>query len=282
MKNKNGVIFPIISTAITLLSSACVGVALMFSEILYPEIEELSACPLWYRIFLLVSLGVAFVGMIFTAISKKTKNAKLILFYKKERRMEFILTIGGFWLLIVAGLKEENRVGDIVLCLGGALCALGLFALLGTSIGLANSAKKNKYIDLICQFMKVNPIIKLTEPAQMTDLLAFESEIGCMLPKELTDFYLETDGDGDLMFSVDEANKTTKLVREGFAEFNPLVENIVCFGGNGAGDYYCYLVREGNVIDGEIYTFYHETNELSLSAESLPGLISLYYNGFLY
>lgn len=269
-------------TLVTALGAIGVGVALMLSEMLYPEIEDFFACPPWYQAFLWVSLAVAVVGMIGCAIFKKSTDGKTIDGYKAAEKVYLGVTLTGVIITTIAAFgPDDNRVFDYAICIGGALTSVGVFLFFGTAVGVARSRRQDGYASLVAPFCADNKDIRLTDPAPLTDIIELEKYLGCMLPTAMCNFYKETDGDGDLMFSAKETKETTELVRRFFTEFCPDVARAVFFGGNGCGDYYCYLITDGNIDETKIYCFLHEDPGFSLCAESLPELVYMYYNGYL-
>lgn len=266
---------------VTLIGSFSLGVGIMLSELVYPEIEELSLCPLWYRIFLLASLIVSSIGAVGCAIFKKTDDVELKAIYKKETNRSFALTVIGIILMfVVAFSEEESKKYDLIITVGGAVCSIGFFSWIGSAIGVDRSREKYKYKELLSKMAKSKPFLSIEEktPTKLEDIIALEEYLGEMIPTELLNFYRESDGDGDLMFSAKETLETTKLVHKNFSEFVPAVKDIMCFAGNGAGDYFCYA-KFGDYFKSEvIYAFDHETLEIYPVARTLYDLIGGYYS----
>lgn len=272
-KKRSTFIAAALSKAVTLLGGASVGAALIMSEALYPEIEELSNCPPWYKAFFYVSLAASVVGVILCAAFQRTHDGAQIARLKRERTVELIAFCLGFVLMVGAALSStENRFLDFAICVGGALCSVGLFSLLGTAIALAFSKPNGFYASLINETAAAgNSLVALRDPAPLGELLAFETALGAMLPRELIAFYRETNGDGDLMFSVEEAWETTELLRK-----YDTGDGLVCIGGDGAGNYFGYRATDEGVADG-IFRYDHEEMSLTRVADTLAELIANYY-----
>lgn len=271
----------VLFTIITVVGSIGVGTAIMLSEILYPEIEDLFECPPRYQNFLWISLALAIIGAIGCAVVKKTKDEKKIIRYKKEKKLSLLTFIVGMILSFSAAVETEHRVLDYIICIGGALASLGLFYYIGTAIALKRSIKKKVFTPMLKRFSFANPSIELKNSAEAEDVLALETRLNIKIPNELNAFYQETDGDGDLMFSVKETLETTELTRKSFAEYNEKISQTLCFAGDGCGNYYCYIFQNAEEEKNPVYSFNHETLEISLVADTLLEFIYSYYNGYL-
>ncbi len=265
-------------TIITILGAAGVGAALMLSEILYAEIEELSECPEWYRAFLFLSLGLSAVGVFGCAISKKPHNGALYLRYTGEWIYYYIVMAIGFVMMIVSALVEkENYFLDLLICFGGALCFFGLAAFCGSAAGVFLFEKKVPYLKILYGFLRKKNDIVLRKSASVQSVTALSECVNANLPKELIDLYLQTDGDGDLLFSAAEAEYVTRSVRENLCDFNPEIASILCFAGDGSEYYFCYKIDEKSNV---IYSFNLETLEIIPIADDLIQLIGLYYGNY--
>ncbi len=281
-KTERNALFARIFSLVTIVGSFCLGAAILMSELVYPEIEELSLCPLWYRIFLLASFVLSIVGAVGCAIFKKTDDYELITIYKKEQRRSFSLLVIGFVFMCAAFLDEESEKLDFIITLGGAVASLGFFSWLGVAIGLDRSRRKELYADLITEFSKQKPFMSIEKkaPASLTDIIELEAYLGEAIPTELLKFYKETNGDGELMLSVEESLTTTKYIRENYSETVPSVNDIFCFAKGLNGDYFCYIKDGGYYKFDVIFVFETETLRIYPVARTLLDLIGGYYSCF--
>ncbi len=274
-------ILSIVFSIITIVGSIGVGIAIMLSEILYPEIEEFFECPPWYQNFMWISLALAVIGAIGCGIIKKTDDDKKIARYKKEKILSLIVFFIGIILCFSAAMEEtEHRVLDYIICIGGALASLGLFYYIGMAIAYKRSKKKKVFTPMLNRLSYANPLIQLKNPADEENVLLLETRLNKKIPNDLKIFYQETDGDGDLMFSIKETLETTELTRKSFSEYNEKISGALCFAGDGCGNYFCYLFNNAEAEDNLIYSFNHETLELTPVTDSLSEFIYSYYNGY--
>ncbi len=277
----------IISQVLILLGALGVGVMLILSELLYPSIEEFSLCPPWYRAAMYVSLFVITIGIVGCAFFKNRRNTS-----KDEFHVALIIFLIGFSLSIGFALaRNEAYWKDVVICIGGALCSVGLFSGIGSLIGLLkklNGRFAKIYNNLVfAKPPKVKPIIMgnglrctLPKGATPSQIKKVESYFKTSLPIELVEFLLEFDGDGNLLFSARNIIETTESVRANFDSVFDGINTLCYFGGNGFGDYFCYEIDEsGSIQAGKIYLWKHETNKAIEVAKSLPELIEKYYGG---
>ena len=258
-----------------------VGVGLLLSEILYPEIEELFACPAWYQAFLYVSFAVAVAGLVGCWFTKTHQNTT-----KLESRIELTLFLVGFALEIVCALvRIESYVLDALICIGGAISSVGFFCGIGSLFGRLKKSKgvyADIYSDLVtCGNIYYNSFPK-TKPASLFEIAEVEKYFGTPLPNEIVDFLLEFNGDGNLLFSASEIVDTTKLVCETFKDTTIDVVNKFCFFGadkaNEQENLYCYkILDDGSIKDNEIFLWNRKTNETKFVATTLPELIKKYY-----
>lgn len=128
MKNK----LSLVSFVITLLGGCGVGTNIMLSEILYQHIDDFTKTPIWYQVFMYVSIFVAIIGIILSAIYRNELNTKKI-----EIIIEILFMIVGLFLMLGLSLaRYESYVLDVLICVGGALFSVGLFCFISTEIGL--------------------------------------------------------------------------------------------------------------------------------------------------
>ncbi len=130
-------ILSIIFMAIVFIGSLGVGICLVLSEFLYPDIENLYACPTWYQVVLYIFLAVAIGGLIGCAFTKNRQNTSRL-----ECNIGVALFCVGFILMFVLALvRSEAHILNIFICIGGAICSIGFFC--GTA-SLIGRLKKNK------------------------------------------------------------------------------------------------------------------------------------------
>lgn len=135
------------------------------------------------------------------------------------------------------------------------------------------------YREQILHYAESNEYVKPAAGADISDIHRAEKEIGCAFPMDLHTLLLETNGDGYLIFSVDEIVETVARVRTMMAEYYEGLEMLLFFAGNGCGDYYCYkILPTGQADSSSIYIWLHEDNELAPVAHSLSELIDRYFN----
>lgn len=270
-----------IFSAVTLVGSFGVAVALILSELMFAEIYELSECPLWYRIFLYVSLVVSFVGTVGCAVFKKTRDRELQRIYQKEQALSMtLMTIGLVMMLVAAFIEEESRYLDLVICVGGGVEAIGMFSFFGVAVGLARSKRKaHSYIELITELCDKNPFYdcKLAPPATEEELKRLERYLGDTVPVDLLRFYNEANGDGCLMLDVETAIKETERLRSEASENRPYLKEAFCFAKNDVGDYFCYVGIDGRIKSSVVYGITHDTFEIFPIVPSLTELIYGYY-----
>lgn len=273
---------PILFMAVVLIGALGVGVCILLSELLFPDIDEFSGCPFWYRLTMYFSILVAVGGIVGCIFTKNQSNTRMSEFY-----IELAFLGAGFFLCVFfALLRDESYRNNVLICVGGALCSVGLFCGIGTLIGLSKKPKTHFYSMLTDLSKQVFGGLQLAPPASLSDVLDVENYFGNMLPYELVELLLECNGDGDLLFSCGEIIQTAKLLRNGpLAEIPEVYKDIdkLCFfGGNGCGDYFCYkILDDGTISDGEIFLWNHETGETAFAANTLSELICRYYNGNL-
>lgn len=270
-------------TLITVIGSAAVGAGLLLSEILFAEIEFFSECPQWYKTFFVLALALAVTGTLGCAVVKKPLNGKLFNRYLKELYFYAGVAAVGLIIMFVAALIEKESFAlNVIICFGGALCGFGLFAFLGLAIGFFSAAKNNKYLKLLNKLREKNAQIQLTDFAYCESVCALEEELTVNLPAELIDFYMQTDGDGALLYCANGALSVTEQVRLDGAPFNEELLNVLCIGDDCDGNCFCYKISGGAVADNKIYVIERESLRILPVAEDLLSLITLYYGGYLF
>ncbi len=275
-KEKLRILIGALFTIMTIIGALCIGIALILSETLYPEIEELENCPSWYINFLCISTIAATIGTLCCAIFKRANNCRELIFYRKTQKIEIALLLIGFMAMCTALSDNESRIGDIIICFGGAFAALGLFTFIETSLSIEASKKRTYFSRLLLKFASKYKSFNPAPPTCREDIAAIESYIGCALPADLLQLYRETDGDGDLIFSAKETLHTTKLLRESFSELCNETQDLLAFAGDGAGNYFCY--KQSSENKNLVYFFYHEEFAVIPAANRLSDLIIGYYN----
>lgn len=269
-------------TLITVIGSVAVGAGLLLSEILFAEIDFFSDCPQWYKAFFTLALALAITGTLGCAVVKKPLNGKLFTRYLKERRFYAGVAAVGVIITFVAALFEKESFAlNVIICFGGALCGFGSFAFLGSAIGFLSAAKNNEYLKLLNKLRKKNAQIQLADCAYFESVCALEEELTVNLPAELIDFYMQTDGDGALLYRANGALSVTEQVRLDGAPFNEELLNVLCIGDDCDGNCFCYKIKGGTVVDNKIYVIERESLQILPVADNLRALIALYYGGYL-
>lgn len=126
----------IFSLCITLLGSLCLGLFLLISDTLYPNIDSLIEMPLYLIILLLLSLIIITLGLVLSAIFKNKDNTRIV-----ELIIEVVGINLGIILMFCSLIRNESNAKVIVINIGIILFIMGIFALVSTLIGLL---KKNK------------------------------------------------------------------------------------------------------------------------------------------
>ncbi len=264
----------IISMLITFIGALGIAVCIIMSETLFPEIEEFSACPEWYRGLMYASLAVVAIGLVFCAFAKNKSNTT-----EKEFEAEFaFMTIGAVCAGFAFSSKEAYWI-DVLSTTGAGIACMGFILGIGSGIGLSKKPK-GVYVTVL----KKADVTAYKEAvrrggAEFGAIMEAENRLETAFPMELVSLYREFDGDGDLIFSVDEAVRTNIIVRTLMGECCPVVEDLVFFGGNGCGDYFCYDTSRGYGAMNVIYLWKHETLDVVPVALSLEALIINYYAG---
>lgn len=268
-------------SAVTLIGSFGVATALIMSELMFAEIYELSECPLWYRIFLYVSLAVSLVGTVGCAVYKKTRDYELQRIYQKEQALSMaLMTIGLVMMLVAAFIEEESRYLDLVICVGGGVGAIGMFSFIGVAVGLARSKRKaHSYVELITELCEENPFYdcKLAPPASEEEIKRLERYLGDIVPVDLLRFYNEANGDGCLILDIETAIDETERLKSMASDDTPYLKEVFCFAKNEVGDYFCFVGIYGRITSGVVYGIMHDTFEILPVVPSITELIYGYY-----
>ena len=119
--------------------------------------------------------------------------------------------------------------------------------------------------------------IKLNPPATPTQVSKVEETLGCILPDDIKELLLETNGDNWFVFSTDQIVETNLSMRA-FECFMPL-DCLLFFAGNGCGDYFGYpITREDGVRGDNVFFWEHEYDNRLWKANNLKDIIQKYYN----
>lgn len=273
-KTKRSAVKAQMAMIITFIGALGVASCLIMSETLYPEIEELSACPQWYRAVMYASLAVVAIGLVFCAFTKNKSNTT-----EKEFSVEFtFLTIGAVCAGFAFSSKEAYWI-DVLSVTGAGVACMGFILGIGSAIGLSKKPK-GVYVAVL----KKADTTAYREAArrggaELDTIIGAENCLETAFPLELVSLYREFNGDGDLIFSVDEAVRTNIIVRTLMGECCPGVEDLVFFGGNGCGDYFCYDTSSGYGAMNVVYLWRHETLTVEPVALNMEALIRNYYAG---
>lgn len=268
-------ILSVVFLAIDCVGALGVGVSLILSEILYPQIEELFDCPAWYQAFLYVSFAVSVGAIVGCGFTKNRKNTP---------KLECYIELALFWTglaceLVCALARTESHVLNVFICIGGAISSVGFFCGIGSFIGRMKKPKKGEYEKIYYGKIPYQNLPALPDAATPKQIIEAEEFFGTMFPNELIDFLLEFNGDGNMLFSAAEIAKTTQSMRGKFKEPDLSGASKFCFfGSDGAENYICYRIRgDGSIAAGEIYLWDNGSNETRLIANALPELIEKYY-----
>lgn len=137
MKIKNIKILSDIAFLLTLIGSINVGIGILLSELAYPNIDELTSCPIGYQIYFYISIGVSLLGIIMSILFKrKTKYTMIAII------IEAVFIVLGFILLCCALSRIESYVLDVLICVGGLMMSIGLFTIVSSLIGRCRTIKK--------------------------------------------------------------------------------------------------------------------------------------------
>lgn len=130
MKIKNVKILSNIAFLLTLIGSINVGIGILLSELAYPNIDELTSCPIGYQIYFYISIGVSLLGIVMSILFKrKTKYTMIAII------IESAFIVLGFILLCCALSRIESYVLDVLICVGGLMVSIGLFTIVSSLIG---------------------------------------------------------------------------------------------------------------------------------------------------
>jgi len=132
--------------------------------------------------------------------------------------------------------------------------------------------------ELLKPYRAANRFLQPRLPAKEEEIVRAEAELGVLFPAELRALLLEMNGDGWLFFSVEEIVRDHLELHALLAEELPGIKELLCFAGNGCGDYYAYQIREGKAVSGLIVRWDHELDQQTPVAKDIPGLIRRYYS----
>ena len=119
--------------------------------------------------------------------------------------------------------------------------------------------------------------IKLNPPATPAQVSKVEETLGCILPDDIKELLLETNGDNWFVFSTDQIVETNLSMRA-LECFMPL-DCLLFFAGNGCGDYFGYPITcEDGVRGDSVFFWEHEYDNRIWKANNLEDIIQKYYN----
>lgn len=263
--------------AIVLVGSIGIGVLILLSEILYAEILNFFACPMWYQIALYVLLFIIACGIVGCIFSRNKQNTTKI-----EVRIELAVFWIGFIFMLIFAFMRDSRINDMLICVGGAICAVGFFCGIGGVIGTLKKSKRNFVFAEIYYDLCDDGLVSLKNfagsGASISKIKKVEKYFKTPLPDELSEFLFECDGDGELLFSAKEIIETARKMRSELGGSVYVADKLCYIGSDASGNYFCYRIGEDGIIDDQkIYSFNHETKELKFVAKSLTELIEKYY-----
>lgn len=260
--------------AVVFVGAVGFGVGLILSEIRYPQADSFFECPLSYRIFMYVALGVSNGGLIGCAFTKNRRNTAPL-----ECKIWLAVFIIGFLYEAAFGLAGDTSFANgLSICIGATVSAVGFFCGVGSLIGSLKKPRRSYgqiYGELFSSTLEYRP---LPRGATLLQIMRTEAYLGTMLPGELVDFLLEFNGDGELMFSAEEMIEKTEKARKTHKNAaNEDAFNLCFIGTDGSGNYYCYKISDGSVEEGEIYLWHSETDATVPAAATLAELIVSHY-----
>ncbi len=132
MKN----IFSILSLIITYISSLFFAINIILSEVLFPEINEFSLFPTYYKVLFILSLILIVTSFMLTSIFRNKGNTKILDLY-----IEIPSIAVGIVLLSCALLRTENYIKSILIDIGLILFVSGFNCLFSSLIGLLKRPK---------------------------------------------------------------------------------------------------------------------------------------------
>lgn len=252
--------------------AAIVGVMLILAETLFYEVETLSLLPLWYKSVMLAGFLAALAGLIGCLFTKNRLNTARI-----EVKLNLCLFAAGLVLeFIFALLPTEAQWTAVMIGIGGAVSAVGLFTGIASLIGFSKKPK-SQYAQLLRTYARDRkiPYYKLM-PASLADIMAVESYFGAPLPEGLVNFLLEFDGDGEFLYSAREITEVTQSMRD-----NPSYHKLCFIGHDGEGNHLCYKITGDGSISDECIYLCRNAEEIVPVADNLRELIYKYYSGLL-
>jgi hypothetical protein len=118
--------------------------------------------------------------------------------------------------------------------------------------------------------------IQLMAPALSPELAATEAALGTKLPAELRAILAATNGvrtiDAIPIWPTRTIVESNRLFREELADVYMPFDSLLFFGDNGKGDHYAYRIVRGEVDEGNVYCWHHQTDSrvwLSFTIEQL-------------
>ncbi|MBQ4116332.1 MAG: SMI1/KNR4 family protein [Clostridia bacterium] len=133
--------------------------------------------------------------------------------------------------------------------------------------------------------------VKFKAPCTYEAIDSMESEIGYELPESLKSFLCETNGDGCLMYSLEdirteiEYNRTLLVhLCKTFEDYLDKIERFIAFASNDVGDSFGFRVLPDATVDDSLVYMrsYDNLMDYVVVAKDIPDLISRYYNCYNY
>lgn len=145
------------------------------------------------------------------------------------------------------------------------------------------------WIDMVKAHTVDNRYVKPQIGADSAEIASAERRLNVRFPLELRSLLSEMNGDGFLLFSVEQIVQYNLDARLAFKETYTGLEHLLFVAGNGCGDYYAYSIsgsipgsNSGEVFGGAILStdmvrWEHEDHSTVPVASSLAELIEKYY-----
>ena len=252
--------------------AAAIGAMIILSETLFYDAEAFSLLPLWCKATMLAGSLAALVGLAGCLFTKNRLNTTLT-----EMKVNLCCFYLGFFIsLTFALLPTEARWIEIIIGIGGAICTVGLFLSIASLIGVIKKPK-SQYAKLLQAYTRDRkmPYWKISS-ASLADIMEVERYFDTLLPNDLVNFLLEFDGDGEFLYSTKEIIETTRYLQD-----NPSYQNLCFIGQDGAGNHFCYWIRDDGGICDECIYLCKNPEEMIPVADDLQELIYKYYSGLL-
>lgn len=116
--------------------------ATVVSEVLFANVDELSALPLWLKIWMGLSFAAIIGGTIVACVLKNRSNTLIA-----ELVFEAISTLIGFAVIVFGFIAEESLALRIIFCVGTFLLFTGLSFGVSTLVGLTKKSKKTYFVE---------------------------------------------------------------------------------------------------------------------------------------